>query len=116
MQVMIEVTNPLAREQTMTKVQDKAKVIAIKELLEGDAEAGGMNGPATPTIAPGSWPSTPRSAPPSAVALRPALTAAARGAFEASGRDGETPFSRTEKLFPGSYAAKGEALSAFRAG
>jgi hypothetical protein len=32
MQVIIEVTNPLAREQTMTKVQDKAKVIAIKEL------------------------------------------------------------------------------------
>ncbi len=36
MQVMIEVTNPLAREQTMTKVQDKAKIIAIKELLERD--------------------------------------------------------------------------------
>src|SRR5271166_556702 len=38
MQVMIEVTNPLAREQTMTKVQDKAKVIAIKELLERDED------------------------------------------------------------------------------
>ena len=36
MQVMFNVTNPLAREQTMTKVQDKAKVIAIKELLERD--------------------------------------------------------------------------------
>ena len=38
MQVMIEVTNPLAREQTMTKVQDKAKVVAIKELLERDED------------------------------------------------------------------------------
>jgi transposase-like protein len=38
MQVMIEVTNPLAREQTMTKVQDKAKIIAIKELLERDED------------------------------------------------------------------------------
>ena len=31
--------------------------------------------------------------------LRPVLTAAARGAFGSSGRDGETPFSRTKKLF-----------------
>ena len=46
--------------------------------------------------------------------LRPALTAAPPGALQGSGRDGETPFSRTEKLFPGGYAAKGEALSAFR--
>ena len=38
MQAMIEVTNPLAREQTMTKVQDKAKIIAIKELLERDED------------------------------------------------------------------------------
>src|SRR5208337_5490833 len=38
MQVMIEVTNPLAREQTMTKVQDKAKVVAIKELVERDED------------------------------------------------------------------------------
>jgi hypothetical protein len=38
MQVMIEVTNPLAREQTMTKVQDKAKVVAIRELLERDED------------------------------------------------------------------------------
>ncbi len=38
MQVMIEITNPLAREQTMTKVQDKAKVIAIKELMERDED------------------------------------------------------------------------------
>jgi len=34
MQVMIEVTNPLAREQTKTKVQDKAKIIGIKEPVE----------------------------------------------------------------------------------
>ena len=38
MQVMFNFTNPLAREQTMTKVQDKAKVIAIKELLERDED------------------------------------------------------------------------------
>jgi putative transposase len=38
MQVMMLVTNPLAREQTMTKVQDKAKVVAIKELLERDED------------------------------------------------------------------------------
>jgi transposase-like protein len=38
MQVMFNVTNPLQREQTMTKVEDKAKVIAIKELLEGDED------------------------------------------------------------------------------
>jgi len=38
MQVMIKVTNPLAREQTMTKVQDKAKIHAIKELLERDED------------------------------------------------------------------------------
>ena len=38
MQVMFNVTNPLAREQTMTKIEDRAKVIAIKELLEQDEE------------------------------------------------------------------------------
>ncbi len=38
MQVMIEVTNPLAREQTMTVKQGKAEVIAIKELLERDED------------------------------------------------------------------------------
>ena len=38
MQVMFNVTDPLQREQTMTKVQDKAKVIAIKELLERDED------------------------------------------------------------------------------
>jgi len=38
MQVMFNVTSPLARERTMTKVQDKAKVIAIKELLERDED------------------------------------------------------------------------------
>jgi hypothetical protein len=34
----IEVTNPLAREQTMTKVQDKAKVVAVKEHLKRDED------------------------------------------------------------------------------
>jgi hypothetical protein len=38
MQVIIEITNPLAREQTMTKVQDRAKIVAIKELLERDED------------------------------------------------------------------------------
>jgi putative transposase len=38
MQVMNEVTNPLAREQTMTRKEDKANVIAIKELLERDQD------------------------------------------------------------------------------
>jgi putative transposase len=38
MQVMIEVTDPLAREQTMTVKQGKAEVIAIKELLERDED------------------------------------------------------------------------------
>src|SRR5271165_1671919 len=38
MRVMFNVTNPLAREQTMTKVQDKAKVVAIKELVERDED------------------------------------------------------------------------------
>jgi hypothetical protein len=55
-----------------------------------------MSGPACPTIAPCSQPSTPLRA---AVGggLRPALTAAPRGASRGSGRDGETPFSRTKK-------------------
>jgi len=34
MPVMIEVTNPLAREQTMTKNDDRSKIAAIKELLK----------------------------------------------------------------------------------
>src|SRR5580704_1365053 len=38
MHLMIEVTNPLAREQTMTVKQGKADIIAIKELLERDAD------------------------------------------------------------------------------
>ena len=74
-----------------------------------------MSGPAFSTMAPCSRPSTPLRAA-CGGGLRPALTAAPPGALRGSGRDGETPFSRTEKLFPGSYAAKGEALSAFRAG
>ncbi len=38
MQVMIEVTNPLAREQTMTVKQYRVKVVALKELLERDED------------------------------------------------------------------------------
>jgi transposase-like protein len=38
MQVMIKVTNPLAREHTMTKSEDRSKVIAIKELVERDED------------------------------------------------------------------------------
>ena len=36
MQVTLNVANPLQREQTMTKGEDRAKIIAIKELLERD--------------------------------------------------------------------------------
>ncbi len=74
-----------------------------------------MSGPALLTIAPCSRPSTPLRAA-CGGGLRPALTAAPRGALRGSGRDGETPSSRTEKLFPASCAAKGEALGGFRAG
>ena len=38
MQVMLNVTNPLQREQTMTKGEDRAKIVAIKELLERDED------------------------------------------------------------------------------
>ena len=38
MQVMIDFTNPLAREQTMTKSEDRSKIVAIKELLERDED------------------------------------------------------------------------------
>jgi hypothetical protein len=38
MQVMFNVANPLQREQTMTKSEDRAKVIAIKELPERDED------------------------------------------------------------------------------
>src|ERR1043166_6658075 len=37
MRVMSDVTSPLAREHTMTKVQGKGEVIDIKALLAGDA-------------------------------------------------------------------------------
>ena len=75
-----------------------------------------MNGPASPTMAKCSRPSTPRSAPPLAVALRPVLTATARGALANLGRDGETAFSQTEKLSAARCGARGEAFSSFRAG
>ncbi len=55
-----------------------------------------MSGPASPMIAPCSQPSTPLRAA-NGGGLRPALTAAPRGASRGSGRDGETPFSRTKK-------------------
>jgi len=38
MQVMFNVTNPLQREQTMTKTEDRSKIVAIKELLERDED------------------------------------------------------------------------------
>ena len=55
-----------------------------------------MSGPACLMIAPCSQPSTPIRAACSG-GLRPALTAAVRGALRSLGRDGETPFSRTKK-------------------
>ncbi len=55
-----------------------------------------MSGPASSTMAPCSQPSTPlREA--FGGGLRPALTAAVRGALRNPGRGGETPFSRTKK-------------------
>ena len=63
----------------------------------------GMSGPANPSMAPCSRPSTPLRAA-CRGGLRPMLTAPARGAFENLGRDGETPFNRTKKL------RKGEAI------
>jgi hypothetical protein len=53
-----------------------------------------MSGAARSTRALCSRPSTPLRAPDRG-GLRPALTAAVRGALRRSGRDGETPFSRT---------------------
>ena len=44
------------------------------------------------------------------------LRPTARGAFEKVGRGGETPFSRTKKLFAARCDTKGEALNGFRAG
>jgi len=72
-----------------------------------------MSGPALSTVAPCSRPSTPLRAA-SGGSLRLVLTAAAPGAFGKVGRDGETPFSRTEKLFATGCGAKGEAIDGFR--
>ncbi len=55
-----------------------------------------MSGPAYPMIAPCSRPSTPLRAA-FGGDLRSALSAAPRGALRGSGRDAETPFSRTKK-------------------
>jgi hypothetical protein len=74
-----------------------------------------MSGPALSTMAPCSRRSTPLRAA-SGGSLRLVLTAAVLGAFGKIGRDGETPFSRTEKLFAASCATKGDALNGFRAG
>lgn len=38
MRVMFDVTDPVEREHTMTKVQGKGEVVALKGLLEGDAD------------------------------------------------------------------------------
>ena len=38
MQVMFDVTNPMGREQTMTKAQGNAEVINLQALLERDAD------------------------------------------------------------------------------
>ena len=74
-----------------------------------------MSGPACATMAPCSRPSTPLRAAYGG-GLRPVLTATARGAFQTLGRDGETPFNRTKKLFAARCGAKGEARDGFRAG
>ncbi len=62
-----------------------------------------MSGRASSTRAPCSRPSMPLRAA-SGGGRRPALTAPARGAFQKSGRDEETPFSRTKK-HPCSYGS-----------
>jgi hypothetical protein len=74
-----------------------------------------MSGPANPSMAPCSRPSTPLRAAYGG-GLRPVLTATARAAFLSVGRDGETPFNRTKKLFGIGSGAKGEAIKSFRAG
>ena len=74
-----------------------------------------MNGPAPQRLALCSQPSTPLRAAYGG-SLRLVLTAAARSAFMEAGRDGETPFNQTEKLFAVRGGAKGEALDGFRAG
>ncbi len=56
-----------------------------------------MTPPPAPILAPCSRPSTPLRAA-CRGGLRPVLTAPARGALPETGRDGETPSSRTEKL------------------
>ena len=38
MPVMMDITTPLAREQTMTGIEDRAKTRAIKVLLERDED------------------------------------------------------------------------------
>ena len=75
-----------------------------------------MSGPILSILALCSQPSTPRSAPPAAVALRPALTAAARGALPSLGRGGETSLSLTKKRSAVRCGAKGEAFDGFRGG
>jgi putative transposase len=37
-QVMLDVTNPLRREQVMSKGEDRSKVVAINALLERDED------------------------------------------------------------------------------
>jgi hypothetical protein len=74
-----------------------------------------MSGPASLTIAPCSRPSTPLRAA-GGGGIRPALTAAMRGASRKSGLDGETPLSRTKKLLAASCGAKGEEFDEIRAG
>ena len=56
-----------------------------------------MSGPTLSILTLCSQPSTPLRAA-CGGSLRLVLTAAARGAFLETGRDGETPFNRTEKL------------------
>ena len=91
------------------------RMLADSAPLRRRQGGGGMSGPASSTMAPCSRPSTPLRAA-CGGGLRPVLTATARGAFRSLGRGGETPFSRTKKLFAARCGAKGEALDGFRAG
>ncbi len=93
----------------------EASSVCVVDASGKIVKGGGMSCPASPTMAPCSRPSTPLRAAYRG-GLRPVLTATARAALLELGRDGETAFSRTEKLSPARRGAKGEVFSSFRAG
>ena len=94
----------------------KLAVILHRMLADGttfDATGSGMSGPACPSMAPCSRPSTPLRAA-CRGGQRPVLTATARGAFPSQAGT-EKRRSTEQRNFP-SIVAKGEAIEGFRAG